>query len=666
MSKKDLIIVESPSKVKKVSQYAGSKYIVLASVGHFMNLVRVSYKTYDPVYEPDEGKKKVIDELKKAAAKVDKILIATDPDREGEAIAWHIHNLLNSINPNIKRISFNEITKHAVQTALSAPRNLDQDLIDAAKARQILDLMVGFKVSKLVKRSITAAKSAGRVQSPALRLVIERQEEIDKFIPVKYWTIEAKFKTPSGEIFDAALDVKKRLEDFAEVQKILSDLKKEKFIISDIEEKVVKRNPYPPFDTSTLQQTASSILGWAPKKTSSISQKLYQDGFITYIRTDSFTISDDAMQMARNYIQSKFASSYLPKTPNHYKKKSKAVKEQGAHECIRPTDVNSPPLLSGDNHQLYELIFNRFVSSQMEPALFDQVTYTIGAGNYNFKATGQIQKFDGYLKLWGKYSQTSEKILPKVLKNDILNIDDLKDIEHTTKPPPQYTQATLIKKLEEEGIGRPSTYPTIIDVISSEDRNYTSLKKQIFVPTQTGKDLIEFLKSKFGNNFIEYKYTALLEEKLDKIANGNLNWKDVIKSFATDLMAIVDGIRKEINDESTTDIPCPKCTDGHLMKRRGKYGIFYSCSNWINKKNKCTYIATLDLDGNLVAKPDPKKSKFKCPLCKGILIERNIKGNSVLGCENYPKCTSGIFDLEGNIIYYQKDHSPRKKKKRKN
>lgn len=658
MAKKDLIIVESPSKIKKVSAYAGSNYIVMASVGHFMELKSVD-KDFEPQYKVIKDKKKVIEDIKKQSKKVGTIYLATDPDREGEAIAWHLYNQIQSINPNIKRITFNEITAKAVTAALKIPTALDDDLINAAKARQILDRMVGFKVSPLVWKSVAKARSAGRVQSPALRLVIERQREIDAFIPVKYWTIEAELKNSKGESFSAQFSTKKRLEDHKKVLEILKDVKGKDFIVDEIEQKVVKKSAYPPFDTSTLQQTAVNLFNWSPKKTASISQALYQAGHITYIRTDSFAISADALKMARDHIGSTYSKGYLPAKANVYKKKSKAVKEQGAHECIRPTSMTKALLSDSDQKKLYDLIYARFLASQLAPAQVKQTTYHIKADKHLFKATGQVISFDGYLKVWSAYSKSTDKILPEVKKGEVLTCNKVEDKEHETKPPPPYSQATLIKKLEEEGIGRPSTYPSIIDLISSEDRNYVTLKKKVFSPTEIGNQLVDFLVKKFKDNFIELKYTALLEEKLDKIANGDLDWKEVLKLAETDLLSIIVEVKKEVEKEAQTTTKCPGCGKGVLVRRNGRYGVFYSCSEWKSKNSGCQYKARLE-DKKFVEIEGPKKSSIKCPekKCKGYLVERKVGENTYLGCENFPKCKSGLFDLSGKKIEF--------KKKRKN
>ena len=659
MTKKDLIIVESPSKIKKVTSYAGSNYIVMASVGHFMELSSVD-KNFDPKYKVMKDKKKVIDDIRKQCKKVGTIYLATDPDREGEAIAWHLYDQVKAINPNIKRITFNEITKKAISAALAAPRDLDDDLINAAKSRQILDRLVGFKVSPLVWKSVAKARSAGRVQSPALRLVIERQREIDAFIPVKYWTIDADLKNSTNEDFVAQLSTKKRLEDHKKVLEILSDVKGADFIVDLIEKKQIKKSPSPPFDTSTLQQTASNIFNWSPKKTAAVSQALYQAGHITYIRTDSFAISADALKMVRDHIGTTFSKGYLPTSANVYKKKSKAVKEQGAHECIRPTSMSKVSLSEADQKKLYELIYDRFLASQLAPAQVDQTTYHIKADKHLFKASGQIVSFDGYLSVWSKYSKTTDKILPVVIKGEKLKCEKVTDKEHETKPPPPYSQATLIKKLEEEGIGRPSTYPSIIDLISSPDRNYVTFQKKVFAPTEIGNQLIDFLVKRFKDNFIELKYTALLEDKLDKIANGDIDWKEVLKSAQDDLLSIIVEVKKEVEEDAKTSTICPGCKKGTLVRRNGRFGVFYSCSEWKNKKEGCQYKAKLE-DEEFVEIEGPKKSSFKCPeaKCKGYLVERKVGDNIYLGCENFPKCKSGLFDLDGKKIEFKKK---RKKK----
>ena len=663
---KNLIIVESPSKTKKIATYVGGSYLVKSSVGHFMELDKVDPKTYTPTYKVISEKKSVLKELKDAAKKVTNIYLATDPDREGEAIAWHLYNQLSSINNNIYRITFNEITKKAINDALSKPTKLDDDLVDAAKARQILDRFVGYKVSPLVWQAVAKAKSAGRVQSPTLRLIVDRQKEIDAFKPVTYWTITALVKSPKGEEFPLDLVTKDRLEDKRKVDQIVQDLKKANYQVTTVESKTKKGSPYPPFDTSSLQQAASAVFNWPAKKTSSISQKLYQAGHISYIRTDSFAISDDALKMARGFITSNYHNSYLPSSSKLYKKKSKSVKEQGAHECIRPTDLSTPPTLSGDEQKLYNLIKDRFVACQMSDAKFKQTEVKAQADKYKLKASGKTTLFNGYLEVWGKYSSTKDVELPELKDGDSLTLVDIKVDEHTTKPPPAYTHGSLVKKLEDEGIGRPSTYASIIDLISSDERNYVVMEKSKFKPTDIGKDLVEFLVGKFAGNFIEYKYTSNLENFLDDIANGNKNWLDVLKEFDDNLKSYIKEAREKIAKEKQTGIVCPKCGKGNLLVRNGKFGQFYGCENW--KSLKCDYTAQIGENGEPIEKQKKvlTKSKHKCPECSDYLVEReNKNGDKFLGCANYPKCSPGIFDTDGNLIKKSTKKSSKKGTKKK-
>jgi len=665
--KKDLIIVESPAKINKIKNYAGSGYNVKASVGHFMELSDVDLKTFKAKYKVIKEKKKVLDDLKKAAKSANIIYIATDYDREGEAIGWHLYEQLKSVNTNFKRIIFTEITKSAIQKALQNPTALDYELIDAAKARQILDRVVGYKVSPLVWKNVKEAKSAGRVQSPTLRIIVDRQREIDSFVPEKYWTIDAKLKAKSGEVFTASYVSKGRMKDFDKVKKILKDIEGEKFIVDAVEQKARKRHPLPPLDTGTLQQTAGSALNWSAKKISALAQVLYQQGLITYIRTDSFAIAKDAMTMVRDHVGSNYDKKYLPSKPNYYKQKSSASKEQGAHECIRPTALGKVSIMDPDQKKLYDLINARFTACQMADAEFEATTIKIKANKHPFAANGNIITFDGFLKVWSKYSSTSENKLPTILAGEELEALEVKSIEHQTQPPPAYKEATLTKQLKDLGIGRPSTYASTVTLITSEDRNYAVKEKGgVLRPTEVGFSLIDFLSENFKKNFIEYNYTAALEEKLDKVANGEIEGIKILEDFWKELRQFISDTKVATAKQNTTDIDCPDCGQGKLIKKIGRYGEFYTCSEWKGKNKGCQFTAKIGENGEpvQVQKKVPKKSKYKCPDCSGALVIRK-EDPVMLGCENFPKCKSGFFNEEGEKIEFKSSKRGKKKKKKK-
>ena len=624
----NLVIVESPAKAKTINKYLGDKYTVLASYGHIRDLPSKN-GSVDPeekfkmIWEVDSFSKKYLKEIADVAKKSNKIILATDPDREGEAIAWHVKEYLGEKNllkdKKIERVVFNEITKKAVANGIDNPRNIETNLVDAYMARRALDYLVGFNISPILWTKLPGSKSAGRVQSVALRLLTEREHEIDQFIPKEFWTLSVNFKTSKDEILNANL-VKlnnSKIEKFTfnkkqDVNNAINIIKKSNYKVSEIVSKIFTRNPLGPFTTSTLQQTASSKLGFGASRTMQIAQRLYQGididgdtvGLITYMRTDGTNISKDAVDEFRDYIKKSFGDIYLPSSPNNYSGK-KAKNAQEAHEAIRPTNISRSPesikkFLSTDQSKLYDLIWSRALSSQMEAAKFDRKTITILSNDNSneFKCSGSTIKFDGFLKLI-RIEDENEKILPDVEK-EILQIQELIDEQHFTQPPPRYSEASLVKKLEELGIGRPSTYASIISVISN--RGYADILNKRFFPTDRGKLLSAFLEKLFSK-YVDYGFTANLEDKLDDITSGKEQWIDVLENFWKDFNLNVSNV-KEKRTREVLDL---------LNESLGKL-IFESDNN-----------------GNI---------NRKCKLCESgeLSLKNSFRGGAFIGCSNYPDC----------------------------
>ena len=634
-----LVVVESPAKAKTINKYLGKGYQVEASFGHVCDLPSkdgsvVPENDFEMKYEISPRAKKTIKNLSDLAKKSDEIILATDPDREGEAISWHVIKVLEEKkalkhNPAISRVAFNEITKKAVQNALQNARQLDEKLIDAQQARRALDYLVGFNISPILWRKLPGSRSAGRVQSVALKLICEREDEIDKFVSQEYWDIHGNFIELSHNFsgkkdFWAKLTVadKEKLEKFSipnqkTAEKIKSTLESyPNFEVTSVEKKLQKRNPQAPFTTSTMQQEASRKLGFTSKKTMQIAQKLYEGveigdsgttGLITYMRTDGVYMSSDAIDSSRNYISNNYGAQYLPKSARQYKAKSKNAQE--AHEAIRPTDFNLSPdnlknYLDKDLLKLYELIWKRALASQMQSAELEIVSADISSpdNKYVFRASGSTIKFDGFYKLYieGKDDEKEEdgdsKMLPPLQKGEKFEAAQIDPKQHFTEPPPRYNEASLVKKLEELGIGRPSTYSTIISVI--QDRNYVKLEKKRFIPEERGRLVTAFLNEFFGK-YVEYDFTANLEEDLDKIAEGSIYWKNLLKDFWEGFSANTNEVSKVKTSEVIENLDrilethlfpeqknggdprkCPSCKDGRLGLRIGKFGAFIACSNY--------------------------------------------------------------------------------------
>lgn len=637
---KNLVIVESPSKSRTIEKYLGNDYKVLSSKGHIRDLAtKGKYglgvdidNHFAPTYELIKGKKKMVSELKKEVKAADMVYLATDPDREGEAISWHLKDELKIKDSDYERVVFNEITKDTVIKAFSKARKIDDDLVHSQETRRILDRIIGFRLSKLMQAK-TGGKSAGRVQSVALKLIVDREREIQNFIKEEYWTIVAKFND-----FDASLekykDDKVELHNEIEADDVLNKLGNV-FKIESVDKKDKKRSSKPPFITSTLEQEASIKLNFTSKKTMSLAQKLYEGidledetvGLITYMRTDSIRLSDEYVKSAYKYIETKYGKEYL----GIVKKSKKTENVQDAHEAIRPTSVNRTPesvkkFLTPDEFKLYSMIYKRALASLMKDAKSEQTTVILDNNNYKFKTTGSVIKFDGYLKVYGDYEDSEDAIIPPLdtYKSNVLVSNEIDKEQHFTKPKPRYTEAKLIKEMEELGIGRPSTYSKTMETIV--ERGYVKVEEKKFVPTEIGIETTDKLQE-FFSDLINVKYTAKMEDDLDKIADGDLVWYNLLDKFYKEFEPMVkdafDNMEKKKEEE--TGEMCPLCGNPLVVRSR-KYGKFVACSNYPN----CKYVK--------------KKEKqvveiCKCPECDGMIVEKTTKKGKVFyGCNNYPKC----------------------------
>ena len=641
---KHLVIVESPSKSKTIEKYLGSDYKVVSSKGHIRDLATTGQyglgvdieNGFKPNYIPIAGKKKVISELKKDVKDSDIVYLASDPDREGEAIAWHLKDALGIKDGEYKRVLFNEITHDKVLDAISKPTVIDDNLVRSQETRRILDRIIGFRLSKLLQSKI-GAKSAGRVQSVALKLIVDREREIEAFKEEEYWTITSSFNEFDADLFKYKNDDIK-LHTEKDADNVLEKLGKD-YKIESINQTAKNKKSKFPFITSTLQQEASTKLGFPAKKTMSIAQKLYEGieldngpvGLITYMRTDSVRLSDDFTKPALKYISDNYGSEYV----GYIKKSKKTENVQDAHEAIRPTSILREPLkikqfLSNDEFKLYSLIYKRTLASLMADAKVKQTSIILDNNDYKFKTTGQVLTFDGYLKVYKDYESSEDKILPELADADILSTDRVNKEQHFTKPPARYTEAKLIKEMEELGIGRPSTYAKIIDTI--KERGYVELVEKKFKPTKVGIESTDKLQE-FFSDLINVEYTRDMEEDLDKVADGKLVWNEVLKNFYALFEprvknAFTDMEKKE--PEKTGEV-CPNCGNP-LVIRKGKYGEFVACSNY----PECKYI-----------KKEEKEvvEVMDCPECSGKIIERKTKRGKVFyGCNNYPKCKFASWD----------------------
>ncbi len=643
---KNLVIVESPSKSKTIEKYLGNDYKVVSSKGHIRDLTTTGKygfgvdvdDGFKPNYAPIKGKKSVITDLKKMGKNADKVYLASDPDREGEAIAWHLKDAMGLKDEDYERVVFNEITKDKVKESFKHPRKIDDNLVKSQETRRILDRIIGFRLSKLMQ-SKTGGKSAGRVQSVALKLIVDREREIQSFIPEKYYTITGIFKDFTSELFgykDEKLEVKE--ED--EKDKIMSLLDKS-FVVESIEKKDKNKKAKAPFTTSTLQQTASTRLNFSGKKTMSLAQKLYEGidigtevtGLITYMRTDSIRLSDEFIKSTYAFIDKTYGKDYVG-----YVKQSKNKENvQDAHEAIRPTNINNTPdkvkrYLTNDEYKLYKMIYFRALASLMKDAKAKTTTIILDNNDYKFKTTGSVIDFDGYLKVYGEYETSEDKILPDLESkiNEKILSDSIEAEEHFTKPKPRYTEAKLIKELEELGIGRPSTYVKIIDTL--KERVYIKLEDKKFVPTDIGVETTDKLQE-FFKNIINVEYTRDMEDDLDKIAEGNKVWNKVLDAFYKNFEPLVEVAFKEMDKKAPVETGevCPECGKP-LVIRKGRYGDFTACSNY----PECKYIKKEEKVQVEVA---------KCPNCDGMIIERKTKKGKVFyGCNNFPKCKTAFWD----------------------
>lgn len=647
----DLVIVESPAKAKTIQKYLGEGYEVIASMGHVRDLPKSKLgvdteNDFQPQYGDMKGKEDVIKELKKRAKKCEKVYLATDPDREGEAISWHIAQMLNlDMNEN-NRVAFNEITKSGVKSGMNNPHKIDVDLVNAQQARRILDRLVGYKLSPFLWKKVKRGLSAGRVQSVAVKIIVDRENEIRKFVPKEYWSIDAKFTAPgSRKVFDAALaavDGKKfEILNEEEADKLLAGLEGAEYTVKSVRKRVSKKQPSPPFITSTLQQEASRKLNFTAKRTMKAAQELYEGveitgigavGLITYMRTDSLRISDEAKAAAAQYIETVYGKEYLYPEPRVYKTKNNA---QDAHEAIRPSMVELTPArvkenLTPDQFRLYKLIWERFIASQMANALLDTVSVDIAANNCTFRASGYSVKFDGFMVLYVESADTAEeskKVLPPLEVNDKLKLKSIGGNQHFTQPPARYTEASLIKALEENGIGRPSTYaPTITTIIN---RLYVEHEGKQLKPTNLGEAITQLMQEHF-EKIVDAKFTAQMEADLDEVEHGRKEWVSALHEFYDDFAktleeaeTAMEGKRVKVPDEET-DVICDQCGRNMVIKY-SRFGKFLACPGFPECKN--TKKIVQETEGN-------------CPICgKKMLLKKSKKGRSFYGCEGYPECS---------------------------
>jgi DNA topoisomerase-1 len=685
-----LVIVESPAKAKTIQKYLGRGFQVEASMGHVRDLPKRDLGIdldagFAPVYEVSPGKERVIANLKKSARQVEAIYLATDPDREGEAIAWHITQAVGIPRATpVYRVVFSEITRNAVLQAIAAPRQIDRNLVDAQQARRVLDRLVGYKLSPLLWDKVRRGLSAGRVQSVAVRLVVDREREIEAFVPQEYWTIEADLsKRRAREARDAfrAVLIERRgekLDKFAinnaeQAHGIVADLDGADYRVRKIVRKDKRRTAAPPFTTSTLQQEAGRKLGFSAKRTMIVAQQLYEGidiggdegtvGLITYMRTDSFNVARDAQEEARVVIRERFGDAYLPEKPPVYRQKSKGAQE--AHEAIRPTSSQRAPealraRLSNEQFRLYDLIWKRFVASQMAPAIFDSTSVDIGAGRtlaaagadpYTFRATGSVLKFPGFLAVYnvsldeGEEDEDREARLPLLAEGEPLDLQQLLPVQHFTEPPPRYTEASLVKELERLGIGRPSTYaPTISTVI---EREYIELTEKKLLPTTLGRVVTDLLVEHFPS-IVDYGFTSEIEAQLDNIADGEKQWVPVIRDFygpfeqrLTEAQRSMRNVKRE---ELPTDLLCPRCQQGPLLIKFGKNGEFLACARYSREggEDSCDFTSDFHRDGEgrivIDAAATPEMSDVACHECGKPMVIKKSRFGPFLGCSGYPEC----------------------------
>jgi len=637
----DLIIVESPTKARTLGKFLGKDFDVEATMGHIKDLPKSTLgvdieHNFAPEYVDVPNREQTIKDLIAKNKKAKITYIASDPDREGEAIAQHVAEVLGSTS-KLKRIAFHEITKEAVEDALKNPRDIDTNLVDAQTARRVLDRLVGYKLSPLLWKKVRRGLSAGRVQSVAVRLIVEKEREIGKFKSEEYWEIYSQVKGKRREVKDFTAQLVKIGEKSAEVKtknesdKILADLEKSEYKVSDVRKRQIIKSPFAPFTTSTMTQVGSRIFGWSSKKTMSIAQKLYEEGLITYHRTDSLNLAVSAVASARTFIKKEYGDKYLPEKPRFYKTQSKVAQE--AHEAIRPTNVNyklqaANDKWGADEEKLYDLIWRRFIACQMTPSVYDETVIDVLAANYLLRASGQIMNFDGWRKVIpAKLDAESLVALPEVAKDEALDLVKTWGEQKFTQPPARYNEASLIKTLEKLGIGRPSTYAPTISTI--QIRNYVEKNEsKQFVPTSIGFAVNDFLMANFADTF-DYQFTAKMEGELDDIANGKLKWEEPVKEFWNPfdkkLVSVEKNSKRVKIEVEKLGRKCPECGIGELVVRTGRFGKFISCSRFPECKHTEKFL---------------EKVGVKCPECKtgDVIIKKTSKGRKFFGCSRYPDC----------------------------
>jgi len=648
-----LIIVESPAKARTIKNFLGKGYDVIASKGHIRDLpksrfgITLDEETHElvPKYSVAKENAPTVKEIREKAKKADIIYIATDEDREGEAIGWHIAHAIKKDPLELPRIVFHEITKTAIKHALESARKIDMDMVNAQQARRLLDRIVGYKLSPLLASKIQKGLSGGRVQSSTLKLVVDKEREIKAFVPQEYWSIDTAFK----KNIDANLikHKNKKVEKLSiknkeEADAITQSVKNDAFVIAKIETKERKSSTPPPFMTSTLQQTASSKLGFTPKKTMMVAQTLYEgvrtpdgtSGVITYMRTDSLNLAQEAVSGVREIIESKFGKKYLPKEPKKYNKKSKNAQE--AHEAIRPTMLQFTPevaqsFLKADEIKLYRLIYERFMACQMEDARFEQQSIIFKGDENEYRASGRKLIFDGFYAVTG--AEDKDKLLPVLKEGDKAEIQSIKPEQHFTEPPARYSEASLIKKLESEGVGRPSTYAPTIATLSN--RTYVTIEKKQIIPTEIAFTVTDILEKNFPN-IVDINFTANMEEELDEIAEGKVNWQKLLLDFYEKFMKQIEEGKTNIVSlklAKPLGITCPKCGEHELLLRSGRFGNFIACSGF----PKCKYTQECDAEGNAIEKKETTADE-KCDKCGADMIVKNGRNGQFLACSNYPDC----------------------------
>lgn len=654
-----LVIVESPAKAKTISKMLGRGYKVVASNGHIRDLPKSQLgvdvdNDFEPKYITLRGRGEIVSKIKKEAKSASKIFLATDPDREGEAISWHLAQILKLSDDEIHRIVFNEITPNAIKSAIKAPRNIDMQLVDAQQARRLLDRLVGYKISPILWAKVRRGLSAGRVQSVATRIIVDREQEIRDFVPQEYWSIDAILSEPEkhkkfASSFYGKNNKKLEIKNGKQCEDLLSEIGKAQFIVKEIKRGEKKRHPAPPFTTSNLQQEASRKLGFTSKRTMSVAQQLYEGveitgkgsiGLVTYIRTDSVRVSNDALDQVRTLIETKYGKPYLPAKSNVYKGRKNA---QDAHEAIRPSYIDLAPegiksSLTLDQFKLYRLIYERFLSSQMTDANYETMSVSILAGEYDFRSNGSRLLFDGYTKVYtegrDEVKEEKETMLPDMKEGDVLKVEEIKNEQHFTQPPARYTEASLVKTLEEQGIGRPSTYaPTISTII---DRGYVRREKKVLHPTELGEVVTQLMKNNF-ESIVDVAFTANVEEKLDNVEDGTTDSRAILREFYAPFIKTLEKAEAEIEKiemvDEESDVVCDKC--GRMMVYKvGRFGKFLACPGYPECKN---------------TKPIVESTNTSCPKCGGnVIVRRSKKGRVFYGCDHYPECDFVSWDRPSN------------------